>query len=455
MHVVIIGGGITGLAAAFELAQRQIPFTLVEASSRLGGLIRTEHVDGFTIEAGPDSVLVQKPAALQLCEELGLGPRVISSTPPRTAYVLKEGRLHPLPSPSILGIPLTWRGLAGYDLLPPLARARLALEPLVRRVAAEEDESVASFFRRRFGPASVDLIAEPLLGGIHAGSIDALSIRSLFPRLAEAERRRGVLRTFRRTRPSAGVDGLFKSLSSGMGELVTAIEQRLPAGSVRLQSPVTSVARSATSWTIALDHEELAADGVILACPAHAAASLLTRVDHEAAALCATVPYVSTASVALAWPKAVIDHGLAGSGFVVARAHNALRITACTWVSSKWPGRAPAGQALLRVFVGSAADPEAVELGDEDLVELAAREVGGVLGISAPPALARVHRWRNAGAQHNVGQLARVAQLEARLSRLPGLFVAGSGFRSVGIPDCVSDGRAAAGAAAQHVRAAA
>jgi oxygen-dependent protoporphyrinogen oxidase len=455
VQVVIIGGGITGLAAAFELAQRQIPFTLLEASPRVGGLIRTEHVDGFTIEAGPDSVLVQKPAALQLCEELGLGPRVIPSTPPRTAYVLKENTLYPLPSPSILGIPLTWRGLATYDLLPPLARARLAMEPFIRRVAVDDDESVASFFRRRFGPATVDLIAEPLLGGIHAGSIDALSIRSLFPRLADAERRRGVLRGFRRTRPSAGIDGLFKSLSSGMGELVTAIEQRLPPDSVRVQSSVTSLSLSDGSWVIASGSERLVADAVILACPAYAAATLLLPLDSEAAALCAAVPYVSTASVALAWPRGDVRHLLAGSGFVVARAHNALRTTACTWVSSKWPGRAPAGYVLLRAFLGSAADPDAVELEDDALVEIAARELGAILGISGPPAIARVHRWRNAGAQHNVGQLARVARLEDRLTRLPGLFVAGSGFRSVGIPDCVADGRAAGGAAAQHVRPAA
>ena len=452
VNVVIIGGGITGLAAAFELAQRQIPFTLFEASSRLGGLIRTEQVDGFTIEAGPDSVLVQKPAALQLCDELGLGPRVISSTPPRTAYVLKAGTLYPLPSPSILGIPLTWRGIAGYDLLPPLARLRLAMEPLVRSVASDEDESVASFFRRRFGPATVDLIAEPLLGGIHAGRIDALSIRSLFPRLAEAERRRGVLLGFRRTRPSAGVDGLFKSLSSGMGELVTAIEHRLPAGTVHLESRVTSLSSADRRWTIAFAGGKTTADAVILACPAHAAAALLSRVDDESSAICAEVPYVSTASVALGWPKTQVRHDLAGSGFVVARAHNSLRITACTWVSSKWAGRAPSGHVLLRAFVGSAMDPDAVDLIDSDLVDIVARDVGSVLGIDGPPIIARVNRWRHAGAQHNVGQLARIARLEDRLRSFPGLFVAGSGFRSVGIPDCVADGRAAAGAAVQYAR---
>jgi oxygen-dependent protoporphyrinogen oxidase len=190
---------------------------------------------------------------------------------------------------------------------------------------------------------------------------------------------------------------------------------------------------------------------VVIASPARAAARLLAPMDDRAAALCAEVPYVSTASVALAWPRGAVRHPLAGSGFVVGRRHNALRMTACTWVSSKWSGRAPAGAVLLRAFVGGAHDPEAVDLPDDRLVDLAAREVAGVLGIEGPPMLARVHRWREAGAQHNVGQIARVAEIESRLARHPGLFVAGSGFRSVGIPDCIADGRAAAAAACTNI----
>jgi oxygen-dependent protoporphyrinogen oxidase len=409
--IAIVGGGITGLAAAFELAERRVPFQVFEASRRAGGIIRTEHVDGFTIEAGPDSMLAQKPAAIELCERLGLGPRLVPMLTPRTAFVLHRGRLHPLPSPSMLGIPATLRGIAGYDLLPWSARLRLALEPLIPATRDDADESVGSFFRRRFGDATVGLIAEPLLGGIHAGDIEALSIRSLFPRFVEAETRRGsVVRTLRRTRHAPAADGAFKALASGMSEIVTAIERRLPPAS-----------------------------------------RLLAGVDDRAASLSAEVPYVSTASVALAWPRDAISHPLAGSGFVVARRSNALRITACTWVSSKWPGRAPEGMTLLRAYIGGAVDPDAVELDDETLAGIAARDIASVLPISRPPVLTRVYRWRNAGAQHNVGQAARVASIESRLVHHPGILVAGSGFRSVGIPDCVSDGRAAAAAAAQFV----
>jgi oxygen-dependent protoporphyrinogen oxidase len=449
--IAIIGGGITGLSAAHELTSRRISFILFESSPRLGGIIQTDHVEGFTIEAGPDSVLAQKPAALELFDRLGLAGEVVSTLPPRTAFVLKHGRLHPLPSPAVLGIPTTLSGVARYRLLSPAARARLALEPLVPR-AIGEDESVASFFRRRFGAATVGLVAQPLLGGIHAGDVGALSMRSLVPRFVEAEAARGsVLHAFK-GRSSGSGDGLFRSLARGMSTLVSAIEETLPADTARTHTPALSLARDRKRWRLTTPGGEVEAAAVIVATPAHAASRLLSAVDSQIAGLCAGVPYVSSASIALAWRREDIDHPLAGSGFVVARPHNRLRATACTWVSSKWPARAPEGMALLRVFAGGSHDPAAVDLGDDQLVEIAVRDMTPILGIRGAPVLSRVHRWRNAGAQHNVGQLARMASIERALEAHPGLFVAGSGFRSVGIPDCVADGRAAAAAAATYVR---
>ena len=445
MSVIIVGAGITGLAAAYELTVRGVPFTTLEASDRAGGLILTEKVDGFTIEAGPDSMLAQKPAGLELCEELGLGSRLITTNPPRRAFVLLNGRLHPLPRRSVLGIPTTWRGIASYDLLPWRARARLAMEPLAwRRKAATDDESVATFFRRHFGSTAARLIAEPLLGGIHAGSIEELSIRSLFPRLADAESRgSSVMRALRRTRQGTG-EGMFRSLSSGMGEIVAAIERRLPPGSLRFNRRVTGLLRHQNEWRVRCEQESFVARAVVLAVPAPVASQMLRPLDAEAAQLCGEVPYVSTASIALAWPRSEIAHELAGSGFVVARVPGAPRITACTWVSSKWSNRAPAGWALLRAFVGGAHDPGAVSLSDDDLVQTAISDVSRVLGIATAPRLARIYRWLNAGAQHTVGHLDRIARLEERLRAHPGIVVAGSGFRSIGIPDCIADGRAAA-----------
>ena len=450
--VTIVGAGISGLAAAYELSRRGVPFTVLEASHRAGGLIHTERIDGFTIEAGADSMLAQKPAGIALCDDLGLSGQLQHTKPPRTAFVLKGGRLHSLPSPSVLGIPTTLGALASYDLLEWRSRIRVALEPLVpRRTLA--DESVASFFRRRFGPATVDLVAEPLLGGIHAGDVERLSMRSLFPRLTDAEARPGkVLRNI--GGGPAPRDGAFRALRSGMSGLVDTIVSALPPESITFSAGAASIARSgASTWRVVTPGRQVDSAVVIIAAPAHAAAALLSGVDQAAAQICETVPYVSTVSVALGWRREDVPHPLDGSGFVVARRHSDLRITACTWVSSKWDHRAPDGYVLVRAFFGGAHDPEAVRLSDEELVALATRDLSRVIGVTAEPALARVHRWHNAGAQHHVGHHARMAGLAARLRAHPGLLVVGSGFDSIGIPDCIANGRRAAIAAAELVTA--
>jgi oxygen-dependent protoporphyrinogen oxidase len=449
--IAIVGGGISGLAAAYELAARRVPFVLFEASDRPGGLVYTQRVNGFTIEAGADSMLAQKRAGLDLCDELGLTPRVITMTPPRTAFVLHEGRLHPLPPRSIFGIPSRWKDLASYPLLSPRARARMALEPFVRTPRERRDESVADFFRRRFGGGTLAPLVQPLLGGIHAGDVEALSLPALFPKLAAIERSgRSLLRWVRSTSHGSGA-GAFRSLSSGMGELVDAIVRRLPADSVRYRSPVLSLARAHDRWRVATPGgvEEFAV--VILACPAHAVRDLIGPLDSRASDLCAAVRYVSTVSIGLGWPRSAIAHPLNGAGFVVARHSNDVRINACTWVSSKWEGRAPAGYVLLRAYLGGTHDPGAVELPEEELLATVVRELSAILSIAGAPTLARVTRWRNAGAQFEVGHTARVKEIEARVAALTGLYVTGSGFRSIGVPDCIADGRIVADMAARAV----
>src|SRR5688572_4484834 len=265
--IVIAGGGITGLAAAFELAGRGVDFLLFEASPHLGGLIRTEHPGGFTIDAGPDSLLAQKPAAIQLCDAIGLSAELMPTKPPRTAFVLRRGRLHPLPSPSVLGIPTSLAALRRYDLLDWPARLRVAMEPFVG-IEPSGDESVAAFFRRRFGASTVDLIAEPLLGGIHAGDVEQLSMSSIFPRLIEAARQRGgVARNLGGT-PRAAGDGLFRALRGGMGDLVAGIERTLPAQSVHTSTPVTGIERAGAGWTVTAGGRRIDAAAVLLAAPA-------------------------------------------------------------------------------------------------------------------------------------------------------------------------------------------
>ena len=457
-HVLIVGAGISGLTAAYALSARGHRVRVREAAPRAGGLIRTEHTSGFTIEAGPDSVLNAKPAALELIRELGLESEVVGIREGARAFVLKGRTLHAIPQPSFLGIPLTREAHARYDLLSSDGRERMALEPTIPPREETDDESVGSFFRRRFGPESVDLIAQPLLGGIHAGDIEQLSMRSLFPRLLEAERQHGTVMPFgegggarrearggkREAREDAaseerGVGAVkgFSTLRGGMSTLVDALERHLPAGSVEYDSPVES-----------LDDPE--AGAIVIAAPAYVAARLLATIDAEAATLCSRVPYTSTASVALAWPRAAVPHPLDGTGFVVARRHSDVRITACTWVSSKWESRAPEGWALLRAFIGGSHDPDVVSLPDDEIAAIARRDLREVMGIEASPSLTRVYRWPNAGAQHVVGHLDRVTEIERRLSPR-GIVVAGSGFRATGIPDCIADARRAAADACRYM----
>jgi oxygen-dependent protoporphyrinogen oxidase len=457
IDVIVIGGGITGLTAAYELSKRGLRAVVLEASPRGGGLIRTDRVDGFTIEAGPDSLLAAKPAALELVRELGLGGEVQHVRTPG-AFVLRGRRLYKLPSPSLLGLPLTWQALVGYRQLPWHARVRLALEPSVPRRDGDGDESVAAFFRRRFGPDTVDVIAQPLLGGIHAGDIEQLSMRSLFPRLLDLERAHGSVlgaaaqasvpkgepTTASAPAPAAAT---FATLRPGLAALVDALVRALPNGTITYDTSVDALARTPDGWSA----ESVQGRAVILAVPAYAADVNLRTIDTRAAELCAQVPYASTASVALAWPRAAVRHPLDGSGFVVARRHSDVRITACTWVSSKWDHRAPAGSVLLRAFLGGSHDPGVVSLSDGELVAIARRDLSAVHGITAEPALARVFRWPRSGAQHTVGHLDRVEEIERRV-QVHGVFTAGSGFRSVGIPDCIADARRAAAATDAYLR---
>ena len=455
IDVAVIGAGITGLTVAYELTRRGKSVIVLEASPRAGGLIRTERADGFTIEAGPDSLLVSKPAGLDLVRELGLDAQVVRVRTPG-AFVLRGRRLHRLPSPSLLGLPLTWRALAGYGLLPWTARVRLAMEPRIAARASSQDEAVASFFRRRFGRHTVDLIAQPLLGGIHAGDIEQLSMQSLFPRLIELERSQGSVlgakgtAAFLRERRGQPPSSPFVSLRGGMQTLVDALIGALPPGTVRFDSPVHQLTRLTGSWRLFGDGASHLSEArtVVLAAPAHAAARLLRPIDAQAADLCARVPYVSTASVALAWPRSAVAHPLDGTGFVVARRHSSARITAATWVSAKWEARAPENAVLVRAFLGGQHDPGVVDLPDDEMVEQVRRDLEMVMGIAAPPSLARVFRWTNAGAQHTVGHLQRVDEIDARLRAVGGILAAGSGFRSVGIPDCIADARRVAAAAA-------
>jgi oxygen-dependent protoporphyrinogen oxidase len=449
--VAIVGAGIAGLAAAFELQQRGLTVRVLEASDRAGGVIATERFDGWVIDAGPDSLLVQKPAAVALCRELGIADRLVSTLPPRTAYILREGTLHPIAEGSFLGFPISAHALATASLFTPGGRLRMALEIVMPRGDSGQDESVASFVRRRFGQEAVDYIADPLLAGIHAGDADKLSMRSLFPRLVDAERQTGsVIRAFRALRVKPSPQGAFVSLPGGIAELVETIVAALAPGTLVFHARATDVRRT-HGYVVDTAQGPVRARALVVATPAYAAGALLRGVDTTLAGLCERMSYASTATVAFGYRRDQIAHPMRGSGFVVPSVERQA-LLAGTWVTSKWPGRAPEGHALLRGFLGGGRDPKRLDRPDAELIETAREELTDLLGIRGSPLFTRLYRWTKQSPQYEVGHQQRLAAIEERVAAIPGLFVTGSGFRAIGIPDCIADGREIAARASDFLR---
>lgn len=445
--LVIVGAGIAGLSAAWEAAARGRRPLVLERSGRPGGVILTERVDGFVIDGGPDALLIQKPAALQLARELGLGERLFPTLTPRTAFVLRDGRLVPLPEASFFGIPTRVGPFVTTRLFSWPGKIRMGLEVLIPKRDGVDDESIGRFMGRRFGKEAVTYLAEPLLAGIHAGDVDRLSMRALFPRLLDAEQSRGsVIRALRALKAPHAPQGAFMSLPGGISELVTTLVAQLPPGTIRCDAAVSAI-EGRGPYTVRLaDGTRLDARTVIVAAPAWASAPLLDGVDTALGDFCRSVPYTSSATVALGYRRDQVGHPLSGSGFVVPRAERKA-LMAASWVSSKWPMRAPDGTVLLRGFLGGAGDPHVLERGDDDLRQAVMDELSALLDIRGEPLVARVYRWPRASAQHEVGHHARLARFDATLAQYPGLFATGSGFRGSGIPDCVSDARRVAGIA--------
>jgi oxygen-dependent protoporphyrinogen oxidase len=459
VRVVVVGGGIAGLAAAHRLVElaggagRPLDLTLVEAAGRLGGAIRTERADGFLLEAGPDSFVSEKPWALALAERIGLGPRLQRTDDRyRRTYIVRGGRLHPLPEGFLLLAPTRVWPVVASGVFSWRGKLRMGLDLLLPRRASGGDESLGSFVRRRLGREALERVAQPLVGGIYATAPDRLSLAATMPRFLALEREhRSLILALRRATPprdAAAASGarwsLFVTLAGGMEELVAALAARLPAGAVRLGAAVTAVAPSPHGWTVRLaGGAALAADGVVLAAPAYQVAVMVRDTDAPLARLLGGIGYASSATVTLAYPRAAVRHPLDGFGFVVPGVERRPTI-ACTFSSVKYPGRAPEGTVLLRVFLGGALQAELLERDDATLARLAHEDVAALLGIRALPILTRLWRHPRAMPQYEVGHLERIAAIETRLGSLPGLALAGGAYRGVGIADCIHSGELAA-----------
>jgi oxygen-dependent protoporphyrinogen oxidase len=435
---VVIGGGIAGLAAAWELHQGGADVVLLESRPRLGGVIVTKRDRGWVLEGGPDSFLTTKPGAVELVRELGLDDQLIPSRS-RRVYVWTGGSLHPLPDGMHLVVPTkTWPVLKS-GLFSWRGKLRLLSERWRRANPPEGDESLGSFVRRRFGPEAFERVAEPLMAGIHLAPGDTLSLRSTFPRFADLERERGSLIRAMKSAPPAGPVSPFASLRGGIGALVERLVERMPGVRFRTGTPVRRIERGPR---VVLDGETLDASAVVVAAPAPAAAEMLNPLDPGLASAVRAIEYVGSATISLGWPRAAVPRGLDGTGFVIPRAETGA-IMACTWTSSKFEGRAPADRILVRCF----APPEGLPLSDEELVARARDVLGRALGVSTEPDLAEVWRWDGANPVYAVGHGERVKEIEARRAAHPNVFLTGAGYRGIGLPDSISDGRAAGRAA--------
>lgn len=466
-HVTIVGGGITGLSAAWYVQQEtarqgiDITYSLLEQSDRWGGKILTETVTGygarpFIIEAGPDSFLSQKPWAAQLARELGIADQFLPTNDGRRqTFILHNGRPTPLPDGVMLIAPTKIRPFLQSRLISPWGKLRMGLDWFIPPKTDDTDETLAQFIQRRLGQEALDKIAEPLLSGIYNADAELQSMMATFPRFRDMEKEYGSLikamlaakKSRTQTSPNGNAPSMFTSFKPGMEELTLALREQL-TGDCRLGIKVerleirdwrlTSDLQSPIYQLHLSDGSTLPTNTIILAVPSFISASLLADIAPQAAETLRQIRYVSTGTVSLAYKRDEIDHPLNGFGIVIPRSERR-RINAVTWSSTKFDHRAPEGFALLRVFFGGSRTPEMMDVPDEALLPIAQAELREMMGITAVPLFHRIYRWQQSNPQYDVGHLERVAAIEASLP--PGIFVTGSPYRGVGVPDCVKQAK--------------
>ncbi len=446
--IVIIGGGITGLSVAYYLKDKA-DFLLIEKNHRLGGNIYTEKIGDFIIEGGPDCFLSEKPWALELCEKLGLKERLLATNETNNStFVLWRGRLHPLPEGFFLMVPTKIIPFMRSSLISLPGKIRMGMDLFIPKNKTDDDESLAGFVCRRLGREALDKIAEPLVAGIHAGDPETMSLKSSFPRFLELEQRygsliSGMLERRKIAQQMVRKDGqrltMFMTLKGGLSELITALEGQIKKDSIITGRSVANVERyeQGSAYRIHMaDGEIIDAEKIILTTPAYISAHLLSGIDPVLSDLLMKVPYVSTATVSLAYKRSDISNPLKGYGFVVPKIENR-KIMAATWTSLKFSYRAPEDYFLTRCFIGGSKNEELVSLDDKAMTEMVQQELRDVMGIKKDPALVRIYRWEKAMPQYTIGHEGRVSLIEERAGRYRGLFLTGSAYKGIGISDCI------------------
>lgn len=456
-RIAVIGGGISGLAAAHRVRELapQSQVVLFEAGSRLGGVLSTVHRDGFQVEQSADNFITTVPWGLDLCQRLGLtGQLVRTNASCRHTFVVRRGRLHRLPDGFMMMAPTQLWPMAVTPILSPLGKLRAALEYFIPPRRDDGDESMAQFVRRRLGRETFDRLVEPLVSAVYAADMEKLSVKATLSRFREMEKEHGsLIRAIRRQmkhKPDGKAESgarysMFVTLSAGLSTLVEAIAARLPPEWIRLNSPIQQIERSGNVWRLspAGAGQSLEFDALIVAVPSYRARPLLAPIDAELASELGRIEYSGTAIVSLGYDLRQVGHRLDGMGAVVPSIENS-PILACSFSSQKYPHRAPAGKTLLRVFVGGARRPDLAEMPDAELLPLVLAHLRPLLRIEGGPEFCDIAHWPRTMPQYHVGHQDLVARIEARLALLPGLKMAGSAFRGVGLPDCIHGGERAA-----------
>ena len=451
-RVVIVGGGISGLAAAHrlvELGHEKTQIVLIEAGGRLGGTLETKHRDGFLLERGPDSFISEKPEAVALAKRLGLESRLIQTNEQfRRSFIVRNGRLRPVPEGFQLLAPSRAWPFITTDIFSFIGKLRMAADLVLPRQNGREDESLASFVRRRLGQEALDRMAQPMVGGIYTADPETLSLRATLPRFLDMERdHRSLILAMMRQGQKAGTSGarysLFLSFDRGMEVLVNALEKVVL--NVRLKTRIEELSFNSGTWRLKADSgETLEADAVCLAVPAYTAARLLENVNSRLASQLNAIKYASTATINFAYPRSAVGHPLNGFGFVVPFIEKRSLI-ACTFTNVKFNNRAPDGHVLLRAFAGGALQPEMFALDESELITRIEADLRELLNINRKPLFAEVTKWERSMPQYEVGHLDRVQSIENEVAELPGLALAGNAYRGAGIPDCIRSGEAAGG----------
>jgi len=448
--IIIVGGGITGLTTAYYLLEKlahvegDFDIQVLEASNRVGGKIHTVHRDGFVLERGADSFLERKTAAVELVEQLGISDHLVRNSTGQ-AYVLLGDTLHQIPAGSFMGIPVQEDALVGTGLISEEGKKRVQEELDVPKGEAVEDQSLGEFLRRRFGDELIENLVEPLLSGIYSSDIDEMSIMASFPQFYKLEQEYGsVVKGLRATLPSNRAStgkkkGQFLSFEDGLQTLVDALVRGIGEDRIRTQSRVTEITQGENGYTLKVNGEKIEADAVIMTIP-HAKV-LGVFASTNVFQPFTQMPMSSVANVVCAFDASAISESLEGTGFVVSRNSNH-RMTACTWTHRKWPTTTPVGKALLRAYVGKPSDQEVMELTDEEIKGIVLRELKETMGIQEQPLFTMVSRWKEMMPQYRVGHVEAVREVRDQLTAvLPGVFITGSSYEGVGIPDCIAQGK--------------